>query len=167
MLYPQLEQELEASKKALHRANKDSIVDKCKRYLSLLVEYRIRLYDLQSVPGVRESPTSSIKADEIPDRKEIREAIETTTRERNTTQVLLLSFTTVSGYEAVEIFNERKYQGHDDWELRASGVKFQGGDATDLMTIQEAVQLASVLRREDYVARNAISDQTEPEPNGS
>jgi hypothetical protein len=161
MLYPKLEQELEASKKALHRANRDNIVDQCKRYLALLGEYRVQLYDLQSVSGVGQSPTSSATHDEIPDRKAIREAIETTTRERNTTQVLLLSFTTVSGYEAVEIFNTRKYQGHDDWELKASGVKFHGADAPDLMTIQEAVQLASVLRREDYVALNAISDQRE------
>jgi hypothetical protein len=83
----------------------------------------------------------------------IREAIERTTRERNRTQLLLLSFTTVSGYEAVEIFNRRNYGGHDDWELRASGVKFRGGDNSDLMTVQEAVDLASLLRREDHLAQ--------------
>ncbi|HZJ42911.1 MAG TPA: hypothetical protein VFD63_04020 [Pyrinomonadaceae bacterium] len=160
MLYPKLELELATSKKALQRANKENIVDQCKHYLALLGEYRVQLYDLQSVPGVRQSKNSSTTLDEAPDRKAIREAIETTTRERNTTQVLLLSFTTVSGYEAVEIFNERKYQGHDDWELRASGVKFHGADAGDLMTTQEAVQLASLLRREDYVTGNAISDES-------
>ena len=63
---------------------------------------------------------------------------------------------TVSGYEAVEIFNQRKYEGHDDWELRASGVKFRGGDNNDLMTIQEAVDLASMLRREAHLAQNAF-----------
>ena len=148
MLYPELELKLDESKKALHQANRDNIVEECKRYLTLLEEYRIRLYDLPSAPGDQQV--------NIPDRKAVREAIETTIRERNSTQVLLLSFTTVSGYEAVEIFNDRKYQGHDDWELRASGVKFHGADTLDLMTIQEAVQLASVLRREDYVARNAV-----------
>jgi hypothetical protein len=71
--------------------------------------------------------------------------------------VLLLSFTTVSGYEAVETFNERNYEGHDDWEVRASGVGFHGGDSNDLMTIQEAVDLASLLRRKDYVAQNDVS----------
>ena len=153
MLYPELERELEESKKSLHKANRDNIVEQCKRYLTLLEEYRTRLFDLKTTSGVRQSPTSTTTL-EIPERKAVRLAIEATTRERNSTQVLLLSFTTVSGYEAVEIFNERKYQGHDDWELRASGVKFHGGEALDLMTIQEAVQLASVLRREDYVARN-------------
>ena len=103
-----------------------------------------------------QQPASPSLSEEIPDRKTIREAIERTTRERNRTQLLLLSFTTVSGYEAVEIFNQRKYEGHDDWELRASGVKFRGGDDSDLMTIQEAVDLAGMFRREDHVAQNAF-----------
>ena len=146
MLYPQLEQRLQASEHALKSATSESIVEQCKQYLALLAEYRGRLYELQGVPSLTE---------EVPDRKTIREAIEATTRERNKTQLLLLSFTTVSGYEAVEIFNQRKYEGHDDWELRASGVKFSGGDDSDLMTIQEAVDLAGMLRREDHVSQNA------------
>jgi len=154
MLYPQLEQRLQASKHALNRATSQSIVEQCKQYLALLAEYRGRLYELQGTPVSQHSASSS-RTEEVPDRKTIREAIERTTRERNKTQLLLLSFTTVSGYEAVEIFNQRKYEGHDDWELRASGVKFRGGDDNDLMTIQEAVDLAGMLRREDYVAQNA------------
>ena len=143
MLYPQLEQRLQASKHSLNRATSESLVEQCKQYLALLAEYRGRLYELQGLPTMTA---------ELPDRKTIREAIETTTHERNNTQLLLLSFTTVSGYEAVEIFNQRKYEGHDDWELRASGVKFRGGDDSDLMTIQEAVSLAGMLRREDHVS---------------
>lgn len=153
MLYPQLEQRLQASKQAVNRATSESIVEQCKQYLALLAEYRTRLYELQGTPGVSQHSAS---AQVVPDRKTIREAIETTTRERNKTQLLLLSFTTVSGYEAVEIFNQRKYEGHDDWELRSSGVKFRGGDNDDLMTIQEAVDLASLLRREDYLAQNTF-----------
>lgn len=155
MLYPQLEQRLQASKHALNRATSESIVEQCKQYLALLGEYRGRLYELKGMPAVCEQPAFPSPTEEVPDRKTIREAIERTTRERNRTQLLLLSFTTVSGYEAVEIFNKRKYEGHDDWELRASGVKFRDGEDTDLMTIQEAVDLAGMLRREDYVAQNA------------
>jgi len=153
MLYPQLEQRLQASKHALNRATSESIVEQCKHYLALLAEYRGRLFELQPVSRHSASPSLT---EEVPDRTTIREAIERTTRERNTTQLLLLSFTTVSGYEAVEIFNQRKYEGHDDWELRASGVKFRGGDDTDLMTIQEAVDLAGMLRRQDHAAQNAF-----------
>ena len=155
MLYPQLEQRLQASEHALNRATSESIVEQCKQYLALLAEYRDRLFELQGTSAVSQQPTSSPLSEEVPDRTTIREAIERTTRERNRTQRLLLSFTTVSGYQAVEIFNQRKYEGHDDWELRASGVKFRGGDDSDLMTIQEAVDLAGMLRREDHVAQNA------------
>ena len=155
MLYPQLEQKLHASRQAVNRATSETIVRQCKEYLALLADYRSQLYELQGTPGLNEQSTSLSVTEEVPDRKAIREAIERTTRERNRTQLLLLSFTTVSGYEAVEIFNRRNYGGHDDWELRASGVKFRGGDNTDLMTIQEAVDLASLLRREDHLAQNA------------
>src|SRR5690349_23770315 len=155
MLYPQLEQRLQASRQALNSATSETIVRQCKEYLALLADYRSQLYDLQGTPGLNQQSASPSLSEEVPDRKTIREAIERTTRERNRTQLLLLSFTTVSGYEAVEIFNQRKYEGHDDWELRASGVKFRGGDDNDLMTIQEAVDLAGLLRREDHVAQNA------------
>lgn len=156
MLYPQLEQRLQAAKQAVNRATSESIVEECKQYLALLAEYRTQLYELQRTPGVSQHSALPSLPQVVPDRKTIREAIETTTRERNKTQLVLLSFTTVSGYEAVEIFNRRKYEGHDDWELRASGVKFRGGDDNDLMTIQEAVDLASMLRGQDHFAQNAF-----------
>ena len=160
MLYPQLEQRLQASKHALNRATSECIVARCKQYLALLAEYRNQLYELQGTPRQNQQSASASLAPEVPDRKTIREAIETTTQERNRTQLLLLSFTTVSGYEAVEIFNQRKYEGHDDWELRASGVKFRGGDNSDLMTVQEAVDLAGLLRREDHLAASSAISST-------
>src|ERR1044071_1969020 len=155
MLYPQLEQKLHASRQAVNRATSETIVRQCNEYLALLADYRSQLYELQGTPGLNEQSASASLTEEVPDRKTIREAIERATRERNRTQLLLLSFTTVSGYEAVEIFNQRNYGGHDDWELRASGVKFRVGDNSDLMTVQEAVDLAGLLRREDHLAKNA------------
>ena len=155
MLYPELEQKLQESRHSLNTANSENIFDRCKHYLGLLAEYRSKLYELQELHGPPRQTEPLVLTEGALDRKAIREAIETTTRERNRTQVLLLSFTTISGYEAVEIFNERKYEGHEDWELRASGVKFRGPENSDLMTIQEAVDLASLLRREDYIAQNS------------
>ena len=161
MLYPELEQKLQESRHTLNLANSENISDRCKDYLGLLAEYRSKLYELREVPvGSQQTSTPALPEAAL-DRKAIREAIETTTRERNRTKLLLLSFTTISSYEAVEIFNERKYEGHEDWELRASGVKFRGGDDTDLMTIQEAVDLASLLRREDHIAQNSLNCGTE------
>src|SRR6185369_15380693 len=107
MLFPQLEQRLQASKQAVNRATSESIVKECKEYLPLLAEYRNQLYELRVTPGLNQQPPSPSLSEQVPDRKTIREAIESTTRERNRTQLLLLSFTTVSGYEAVEIFNRR------------------------------------------------------------
>ena len=153
MVYPQLEEKLQVSKDALERATSDNIIELCKQHLALLDAYRSRLYELQ--PGPRQQPPTMSEPEEVPYRKAIREAIEETTHERNRINVMLLSFTTVSGYEAVEIFNQRKYEGHDDWELRASGVKFRGGDNGDLMTVQEAVDVAGMLRREAHLEQNA------------
>ena len=161
MLYPELEQKLQESRHALNRADSENIFDRCKHYLGLLAEYRCELYKLSEVLRVPRQTAPPAVPEGALDRKAIREAIETTTRERNRTQVLLLSFTTISSYEAVEIFNERKYEGHEDWELRASGVKFRDGDDSDLMTIQEAVDLASLLRREDHIAQNLLNCGTE------
>jgi len=154
MFYPELEKKLQASKVAVNRATRETIIEQCKAYLGTLAEYRSRLYELE-VPGRGQQSVSNLLTEEVRDRKAIREAIETTTHERNRTQVLLLSFTTVSGYEAVEILNELKYQGREDWELQASGVRFRDAGNSDLMTIREAVNLASLLRRDTYIARNA------------
>src|SRR4029078_9357798 len=146
MLFPQLEEKLQASKRALNTATSENIIEQCKQHLALLAEYRIQLYKLQDLPGVRQQSTPSLSG-EVPDREAIRAAIEPTIHERNRIQVLLLSFTTVSGYEAVEIFNQRSYEGHDDWELRASGVRFHGGDNSVLITLQCAVDVSTLLQR--------------------
>jgi hypothetical protein len=153
MAYLQSEQKLDHARRALNKANPENIVDLCKRYLALLDEYRRQLFELGK-SGISRQPISSSSAEDLAARKSLREAIEKTTRERNRTELLLLSITTVSGYEAVELLNQRKYDGHNDWELRSSGVKFTGSSVGDLMTIQEAVNLASLLRREDHVTQN-------------
>jgi hypothetical protein len=158
MLYPKLEAKLHCARHALDRATSENIIELCKQYLALLAEYRDEIYKLPGTPGINlwsESPLSSEDIDET--RKAVRVAIENTTQERNRTAALLRSFTAVSAYEAVETLNRLKYQGHDDWELRASGVKFSGGNDDDRMTIQEAVETTSALRRAEYIAQNAGS----------
>jgi len=153
MLYPQLEQQLSHARQDLRQATSQNIVHLCKHYLALLSEYRSKLYEFQGTTGINQGSASPKTPEDVGDtRKAIRTAIENTTMERNGTEMLLLSITTVSGYEAVEIFNRRKYEGHNDWELRSSGVKFSGGAGRDLLTVQEAVDIAGLLRREELVA---------------
>jgi hypothetical protein len=155
MVYPQLEEKLNHAKDALKKATRENLIELCKGYLAVLAEYRSKLYELQWTFRTRQPFASSPPEQPLPTRKTIRAAIENTTKERHGTEMLLLSLTTLSGYEAVEIFNSQKYGGREDWELRSSGVKSTGTSEGDLMTIQEAVDIAGLLRREEYVAQNA------------
>jgi hypothetical protein len=160
MLYPKLEEKLKTASEALERATSGNLIKFCGQYLALLAEYRDELYSLQGTPGINRhagSPLSSAEIDR--NRKEARLAIERTTQERNKVEELLRSFMTISGYEAVEILNRRRYSGHDNWILNAGGVRPSGGGSNDdeKMTIQEAVDTASLLRREEYVAQHAAS----------
>jgi len=41
MLFPQLEEKLQASKQALNTATSENIIEQCKQHLALLAEYRI------------------------------------------------------------------------------------------------------------------------------
>jgi hypothetical protein len=156
MVVRQLEERLDCARLTLKRATRENIIELCQKYLALLAEYRIQLYELQKMPGIHQQPWSGSPPEDIGNtRKTTRAAIERTTQERNRIEMLLLSFTTVSGYQAVELFNRRKYVGHDDWVLRASGLRSAGSSGDDVMTIQEAVDIASLLRRDEYIAQNA------------
>jgi hypothetical protein len=158
MLFPALENKLRRAVHAFDEATTDNIVELCKQYLALLAEYRAELYKLPSALGVNQWSGSFLWEDISNVRKSIRAAIEKTTRERNRTEALLLSFVSVSGYGAVETFNRQKYKGHDDWELRAGGVaRFSRDIAGERMTVLEAVDIASLLRREEHIARGAAS----------
>ena len=147
-------EKLDHARHALDGATGENIVERCKQYLEVLADYREQLYELANSGFLQESASSSTKGNLAGARKSFRVAIEHATHERNRTEMLLLSITKVSGYEAVEVLNQRNYEGHSDWELRASGVKSNASSATDQMTIQEAVDLVCLLRREDHTAQN-------------
>ena len=156
MLLPEFEERRQLARRALDRATSDNVVELCKQYLALLAEYRAELFKLPSTLGLSQWGEAFLWEDLCNLRKSIRAAIENVTRERNATEALLLSFTSVSGYEAVDILNRQKFKGHDDWELRRGGVARQAGDlAGERMTVLEAVDLARLLRREEHAARSA------------
>lgn len=165
MVYPELEWKLQHSQRDLKGATSENIIERCEQYLALLADYRSQLYKLQGTSGIDQRFQSSSSPENVKDtRKVVRMAIENTTQERNRTEMLLLSLTTISSYEAVEIFNRLKYMGHIDWELRASGVKFSDGTGRDLLTIQEAVDIAGLLRRDEYVAAQAFKEMKQVTP---
>jgi hypothetical protein len=162
MLYPELEEKLRNARLALDGATSENIIELCKQYLALLAEYRGELYTLPDTVDLNPHSKSSSQAEVKDTRKEVRAAIEDTTREREWAEGLILSFTAISGYGAVATFNRQKYKGRGDWKLGAGGVSFRDGTGDQRMTIQEAVETASLLRREEHVARDAVGASAWP-----
>ena len=164
MLHPKLEQKLHHAKIALDGATSENIIELCKQYLALLAEYRDELYRLPDTLELNlRSRSSPVRKDVDDTRKAVRAAIEHTTRERNWAEGLILSFTAISGYEAVETFNRQKYKGREDWQLSAGGAGFGDGvDGGQKMTMREAVETASLLRREEHIVKNAAAHSSVP-----
>ncbi len=133
---PEFEERRRRARHDLDTATSDNIVELCRRYLALLAEYRAEFYKLPGELGVNRRAGSGPGEGDAEVRKAVRAAIEGITRERNMTEALLLSFVSVSGYEAVGILNRQKYKGHDDWELKAGGVaRFSRDAAGERMTV--------------------------------
>ena len=137
---------------ALNQANSGNIIELCREYLRILTEYRDELYKLRGSPEITLQQSSSLARELTQQvRKAIRSAVEITTRERNKTESLLESFTSISGYEAIDTFNRLKYKGFDDWQLGANSIRPGNNGNEGQMTMQEAVDAASLLRREAYI----------------
>jgi hypothetical protein len=154
MLSPELEESLRNARLALDLATSENIIELCTHYLALLAEYRDELYRLPDRLDLNlRSGSSSSTQDVDGTRKAVRAAIEHTTRERKWAEALLLSFTAVSGYGAVETLNSQKYKGRDDWVLSAGGASTSDPASVERMTIREAVETASLLRRMEHVAK--------------
>ena len=157
MLSPELEEKLRNARLALDGAASDNVIELCKQYLALLAVSRAELYKLADKLELNPRSRSSRTRETIGDtRKVVRASIEHTTQERNRIEKLLLSFTAVSGYEAAETLNEVKHNGRDNWELRAGGVGCVGSP-DKRMSVQEAVETVSLLRREAHTAKTATS----------
>lgn len=137
---------------ALQRASSENIIEMCQNYLLLLNEYRDELRKLRGTPELDLQQSSSFMRELVEQtRKAILTEVETTTNARNHTESLLKSFTTISGYEAVQTFNQLEYKGFHEWELRANEVRLKNDDNGEKITIQTAVETASLLRRKAYV----------------
>ncbi|HEY0405868.1 MAG TPA: hypothetical protein VGC89_09070 [Pyrinomonadaceae bacterium] len=163
MLGLKLEENLRRARLALNGAVSENVIERCQQYLALLAEYRAELYTLPDTLELHPRSGTSSAQTEIDDtRKAVRAAIERATLERGRAEALILSFTAISGYGAVETFNEQKYKGHDDWQLNAGGVSFSDGAGSQRMTMQEAVETASLLRRKKYIAGNAVAASARP-----
>jgi hypothetical protein len=139
------------AEQALKKATCDNIIELCEKYLLVLTEYRDELYKFRGAPEINLQSSSSASETIEQTRKALRTAVEMTTHERNKTESLLRSFTTISGYDAVKTFNQLEYKGFSEWELRANQVRLKTDTDDEHLTIQEAVEKASLLRRQAYI----------------
>ncbi len=153
----------------LNQADCDNIIECCRKYLQMLTEYREDLYKLRGSSEINLRQTTPLARELVEQvRKAIRSAVEVTTRERNRTELLLNSFTSITGYEAVETFNRLKYRGLDNWELKANSINSHHTDGFDQIALHEAIETASLLRREAYIAVKTMFFQfTETSATGS
>lgn len=153
VFYRELEEELRGAGRAFEAAGSEDIVEMGEQYLARLEEYLSKLYEHPATPGhnLQPAPSSSYEAVAAM-REAVRGEIERTTAERDRVSALLYSFTEMTVGDAVETLNAQKYRGRDTWRLRAGVVTDGGGES---MGIQEAVDAASLLRREEYIAGRA------------
>jgi hypothetical protein len=143
---------LRNAEQSLKKATCENIIELCEKYLLRLNEYRDELYKLRGSPEINLQQSSPLVRELVEQtRKAIRQAVETTVRERNEIEILLKSFTVISGYEAVKTFNQLEYKGFAEWELRANEVRPKTDTNNERFTVQEAVETASLLRREAYI----------------
>ena len=71
---------------------------------------------------------------------------------------LITSFTTISAWEAAQIFNRVGYRGSNEWEAAANEVRTTIG--TERMPAQNAVEAAALLLREEYAAARRLGVAT-------
>ena len=127
----------------------DDVVVHAESYLILLEEHLVRLRDLKGIPrngDAMQSPFAMELVEQI--RGAIRSAVVLTGSERNRIESLISSFTTVSGWSAVETFNLLAYRDACDWELIGTHVRTISRGAN--MSVTDAVLEAKRLRREAY-----------------
>lgn len=137
---------------SLNKAGSENVVEVCQQYLKLLTEYRDDLYKFRGTQEINPHPSSALLAELVEQtQKVIRTEEETIIQKSKQIESLLNSFITISGYEAVQTFNRLEYKGFNDWELRESEVRLKDDLNSLKFTVQEAIEIASELRRKAFV----------------
>jgi hypothetical protein len=148
-----VDEDLVGAELAIKEATCETIVQLCRDYLLLLSNYRDKLYKLRGTPEICVHQSSPIARGLVEQtRKAIRTALEVTITERNEIESLLKSFTTISGYESTVTLNQFQYDGISNWELGSGGVYSKNQKGEKRLSMQDAVVIAGILRREAYIA---------------
>lgn len=145
-----INEELLKAELDLERATAGNVVELGNIYLELLKLYR---EELQKLGGIRElafAQQTRLGRELIEQsRKAIRSAIEVTTSERNRVESLVDSFTLINVWDAAATFNKLKHKGSTEWEVAGSEVRISSN--RERMSVPDAVDTASELRREAYI----------------
>ena len=153
-----LEEKVNLARLEVESSTSENIIERCQNYLKMLDSYRDEMYKYRGNPEINRQQKSLLSPEAVDGlRKQIRHAVEKTTREHNRIEDLLKSFTAISGYDALETFNRCHYKGFSNWQLKAGGSRFGGGAEADKISIQDAVATASLLRRAEYLNLQTIT----------
>lgn len=136
---------------ALGSAKSCDLIGLCREYLACLSNYRDQLMSLKDIPAIDPAEPSPLKfelAGHI--RQAVRKVLEDIAAKRNFYESLLSSFTNISGYDAVRTLNISQFKGFDSWELFSGGARLRYAPAEKGLTMEEAINTASLLRREAY-----------------
>lgn len=151
-----INEDLHTAEIAFERATARDVVELAGVYLALLKAYREQLRKLGGIPQIDYALRSAIGKELVEQsRHAVRTAIETTTSERNRVELLLKSFTLISGWEAATALNQARYKRMADWELSGSEVRSMSNGES--MSVKEAAITVGLLRREAYSNRNELT----------
>jgi hypothetical protein len=148
MLYPELSDKLLVAKRVFEAATSENIIEHSEKYLALLKKYYEKLYQHPGSPQGNLQPGPSSSWETVAQiQKAVKEAIDQTVKERNRIAALLDSFIYMTGDEVIDTLNRLKYKGRDSWHFGEGGLTAGG----EMISLHEAVNTASLLRREEYV----------------
>jgi hypothetical protein len=143
------------AKVSLNESSSDDVIERCGEYLARLEEYREQLFSLRELPEIDLRDQSTFAMEMVSQaRAAVRAAIEITVSELKRTEALLMSFTSISIYEAAETLNAFRHDGSNNWEVDPSGVRFSNGSIGGWLRPDQAVEIAGQLRRDAYALLN-------------
>lgn len=135
----------------LEDATAEDVLERAKVYFALLCAFRRQLRAFTQMSAMR--VTTNVGPAERPV-DPIATAIEVVESEVIRVERLIASFTTISAWEAAQIFNRVNYRGSNEWEAAANEVRTAFG--TERMPAESAIEEAGLLLREEYAAERRV-----------
>ena len=139
----------------LEDASAEDVIERAKVYFALLCAFRRQLQTFTRLSVVRGLKTSNGGAG--PKERPvdpIATALDVVESEVIRVDCLIDSFTTISAWEAAQIFNRVQYRGSSEWETAANEVRTVIG--TERMPAENAIEEAGMLLREEYASERRL-----------